>query len=240
MGRFRDAAVVVVATLLLTGCGGSQEDDVARVLESYPHARAAGDARAACDAFSLEARREQSRAGGGFCVFLRETASEMTPEQRRRSGAAKVVRVEVEGDRATGYLQFGDCIVRTSESELRRDGSGDWRIERMGGVPRGSRRSASTSRPWRSVARKPFTPPCDTRVGLAVVWMIPGLRTLAPVGVLDPELFPRPLQCSGLVGQFKVVVSLTYVVPILQAPVSAAVAVNPPRDRDPENVVVAA
>jgi hypothetical protein len=137
MGRFMDAAVVAVATVLLAGCGGSQEDDVARVLETYPHALAAGDARAACDAFSPEAQRERSRAGGGLLRFAAETAAEMTPEQRRRSGAAKAVRVEVEGDRATGYLQLGDCVVRTSESELRRDGSGEWRIERMGGVSTG-------------------------------------------------------------------------------------------------------
>ena len=138
MGRFRGAAAVAVVMLVLTGCGGSDEEDVARVLESYPHALAAGDARAACEAFSPEAQREQVRRPGGLCAFLRETVSEMTPEQRRRSRATKAVRVEVEADRATGYLQYGDCILTTSESELSRSDSGDWRIESMGGVSTGN------------------------------------------------------------------------------------------------------
>jgi hypothetical protein len=138
MRRFAGAAAVAVVLLVAAGCGGSDQDGVARVSESYPRALAAGDARAACNAFSPEAQREQSRSAVSFCAFLRETVSKMTAEERRRARAAKAVRIEVEGDRATGYLQYGDCVVTTSESELRRDDSGDWRIQSMGGVGTGN------------------------------------------------------------------------------------------------------
>jgi hypothetical protein len=115
----------------LAGCGTSDEEEVARVLETYPHALAAGNAQAACDAFSPRAQLEQSRAG--FCASLRESASEMTPAERRRLAAAEAVHVKVEGDRATGYLRFGDCTFIPSGSELTRSDDGQWQIDRMGG-----------------------------------------------------------------------------------------------------------
>ena len=129
--RSRIIAVAAVAVLGLAGCGTSDEEEVARVLEMHPHALAAGDARAACEVFSPQAHPEQSRAG--FCATLRETVSELTPADRRRLAAAEAVRVEVEGDRATGYLRFGDCIVIASGSELSRSDAGEWQIDRRGG-----------------------------------------------------------------------------------------------------------
>jgi hypothetical protein len=110
----------------LVGCGASEEERVAEALESYPHALAAGDGREACAAFTREGRRSYP------CDELERIASEMTPAQRRRSEAAEAVRIEVDGDRATAYLRYGDCIVTTSGSVLVRDDAGDWRIERMG------------------------------------------------------------------------------------------------------------
>jgi hypothetical protein len=105
-------------------------EKVAEELESYPHALAAGDAEAACEAWSPQAQREQSGRSGDFCAYLRRTVSEITLAERHRSAAAQAVRVAVDGDRAIGYLQYSDCLVAASGVELSRNESGDWLIER--------------------------------------------------------------------------------------------------------------
>lgn len=101
---------------------------------SSPRALAAGDAEAACASFTARARRAQS---GHVCGFLERTAAEMTVEEARRSRTATGRPRRYSGDRATGYLQYGDCILRTSGSELVRDESGWWRIDGLGAVGTG-------------------------------------------------------------------------------------------------------
>jgi hypothetical protein len=126
----RSRVAVAAAVLMLAGCGASDEQDVARVLESYPHALAAGDAQAACDTYSPQAQRAQVSRPGGLCAYLRHSVSRLTPAERRRLAAARAVRVKVKGARATGYLQFGQCILTVSGSELQRTDAGDWQIIR--------------------------------------------------------------------------------------------------------------
>jgi hypothetical protein len=134
MARLTGAAAALLLMLSLAACGATEEEKAARVLESSVHELAAGDTQAACEAFSTEARREWLKeTGGDYCAWLRESASKMTPNRKRQYAAAKAVRVKVRGDRATGYLRFGDCIVSRSDTRLIRDDSGDWRIEDLGG-----------------------------------------------------------------------------------------------------------
>jgi hypothetical protein len=123
----------------LVGCGTSDAERVERALESYPRALAAGDGHRACASFTREGRREAQRRGD-FCAALERIASKMTSRQRLRSQLAQAVRIEVDGNRATGYLRYGGCVVITTRSMLVRDEAGDWRIERMGG-PASARQS---------------------------------------------------------------------------------------------------
>jgi hypothetical protein len=125
MLHIRNVALVAAAVVALAGCGSSDEDQVARALESYPHALAARDAQAACDAFSRDrfsgrderrprppqhtrALREiDERDWRRRCEWTHEWVRRMTPTQRREAAAAEAVRVVVDGDRATGYRRWG-------------------------------------------------------------------------------------------------------------------------------------
>ena len=72
------------------------------------------------------------------------------------------------------------------------------------------------------------------------VWTGPRLRPRTPLGFLDPELVARVLHSGGLVLDSEVVVRLARVVPGLQAPLRAAVSMDPTSYRDPQNIVVTA
>ena len=134
--RSRVAVVVAAASLSLAGCGASDGERVARVW-SPTHALATGAAQAVRGVFGPGTAAAGTRRGS-LCAHLRDRAAQLTPAERQRLAAARAALVRVVDDRATGFLQSGECVLATSGSVLARNDDGEWHIVDSVGVDSGA------------------------------------------------------------------------------------------------------
>ena len=93
---------VVIATVLLAGCGGSASDDVRSAWQAAASAAADGDGTAFCAAVTAEGRKTvTSRTGLACDDAVRLLAATLSAADKTAIRSASITKVEVDGERAT-------------------------------------------------------------------------------------------------------------------------------------------
>lgn len=128
----RSVALVIVAGLLLAGCGGGDEEAVKTVFQRLDAAQARGDAETACEKVFLVAAEEEAGESPEACRAAFAAAA-ATRRAQVRELRTSVRTVKVEGDEARATLRSevtradGSRFTNEYQRELvRRDGR--WRI----------------------------------------------------------------------------------------------------------------
>ncbi len=120
-------AVLVLAPILFTACGASDEEQVAETVKRFYRATAEGDGEEACDQLTDSARQA---AGPGQCEAAIEQLGELGGAATKRRFEAVAVRgTEVRGKQATTKA----VVAGQSPVALRlRQVDGVWKLESLG------------------------------------------------------------------------------------------------------------
>jgi hypothetical protein len=120
MRRFASTAI---ALCLLAGCGGSDEKDVTATVNRLYAGFAERDAAKVCDALSERLQREVGKGRAG-CERVIGFTLGFTGRDAQDARTARVVRVSVDGSRASATVRFKGRLGALGLSKE----DGDWKV----------------------------------------------------------------------------------------------------------------